>query len=118
MKRSVETFLAEFLLYLRAEKGLSPLTIEAYQYDIKRFLEKNTPPFNQQQIINHLSTLKNQGYATATMARSLIAIKVFCRFLCRENLFEHDAAQGLESPKLWQLIPEVLTIEEVDLLLD
>lgn len=113
----MKALLAEFLLYLQAEKGLSPLTIGAYKHDIEQFLLHNAPPLNQEQIIDHLATLKNKGYATATIARALIALKVFCRFLYRENIFEYDATQGLESPKLWQLIPEVLTLEEVEHLL-
>jgi integrase/recombinase XerD len=47
----------------------------------------------------------------------LVAVKVFFRFLKKEDFVELDVTRHLESPKLWQLIPEVLTIGEVDLLL-
>jgi integrase/recombinase XerD len=107
----------EFLLYLRVEKGLSPLTIEAYQSDIGRFLQNYPLPIDQEGIIHHLSHLKNLGYAPASIARTLIAIKVFSRFLYRERLSNNDPSLGLESPKLWQLIPEVLTLHEVERLL-
>jgi integrase/recombinase XerD len=110
-------FLSEFVTYLRAEKGLAPLSIEAYQRDIRQFLEKFSPPFEQNQVIQHLSFLKSQKYASASIARALMALKVFFRFLYREGIIESDITQAIESPKLWQLIPEVLTIEEVEQLL-
>lgn len=48
----------------------------------------------------------------------LISLKVFFRFLYREKIIEKDISQSMESPKLWQLIPEVLTLEEVERLLN
>ncbi len=113
-----EGMLQDFTLYLLTEKGLSPLTVEAYCYDIGRFLEKNLSPFRQEQIISHLASLKKQGYATATLARALISLKVFCSFLLRENHAVDNPTIGLESPKLWNLIPEVLSSLEVDGLLN
>jgi len=109
--------LIDFLAYLRSEKGLSTHSIDAYRRDIEGFLKHFSLPIQQDKIIQHLSILKNQGYASSSMARALIAIKVFCRFLYREGVLEKDVSQTIESPKLWQLIPEVLTIEEVELLL-
>ena len=108
----------DFIAYLRSEKGLSPHTIEAYGRDIKVFLDRFSPPFLQEQIVSHLSTLKNKGYASASIARALIALKVFFRFLCKERILEIDVSQAMESPKLWQLIPEVLKLEEVELLIN
>jgi integrase/recombinase XerD len=114
----MEPLLTDFIAYLRSEKGLSPHSIEAYGRDIKGFLEKFSPPFHQDQLIQHLSVLKNKGYAAASITRALFSLKVFCRFLYREKILDQDVSQAIESPKLWQLIPEVLSMEEVELLLD
>lgn len=51
------------------------------------------------------------------MCRMLVAIKVFFRFLKREKIISLDLGCYFETPKIWQLIPEVLQVEEVDLLL-
>lgn len=109
--------LADFITYLRSEKGLALASIEAYERDIRSFLQNNASPFTQSQIIQHLSSLKRKGYASASIARSLFALKVFFRFLYRERVIESDPSHALDSPKLWQLIPAVLTIEEVERLL-
>ncbi len=109
--------LIDFIAYLRSEKGLSPHSIEAYGRDVQVFLEAFEPPFHQSQLIGHLAALHTRGLASASIARALIALKVFCRFLYREKILGQDIGIGLDSPKLWQLIPEVLTCEEVDSLL-
>ena len=113
----MNTFLLDFIAYLRSEKGLSPHTIEAYGRDIQLFLENASSPLHQNQIIQHLALLKTQKKASSTIARALISIKVFCRFLYRERILESDISHTLESPKLWQLIPDVLNLQEVESLL-
>lgn len=111
------SFYDDFIAYLRSERGLSSHTIEAYGHDIQVFLTAFQPPFRQSQLIDHLSALHARGLASSSIARALIALKVFCRFLYREKLMDQDIGKGFDSPKLWQLLPEVLTIEEVDSLL-
>lgn len=102
--------------YLRCEQGLSPNSIEAYEHDIRIFLESYS--ISVEGVMQHLSRLKKQGYASSSIARYLIAIKVFFRFLFREHVLEHNLSALLETPKLWQLIPEVMTQREVTRLLE
>lgn len=107
--------LAEFLAYLRSERGLSPHTVEAYHHDIATFLGDKAPgQVTQEMVLIHF---KGTSYATATIARKLIALKVFFRFLVREGQLTTNVAHTLESPKLWQLIPEILSHDEVERLL-
>ncbi len=120
MKPSLE----EFVAYLRSEKGVSPHTVEGYSRDVNGFadfLQKQgilTPSkVTQEALISYLSLLKSKNYASSSLSRALIAIKVFFRFLKREQIIEKDITQALESPKVWQLIPEVLTLEEIESLL-
>lgn len=110
--------LIDFVAYLRSEKGLSSLSIEAYGRDIRAFFNHFSFPIEQDKIIQYLSLLKNKGYASSSIARALISIKVFCRFLYREGIVDKDVSHAIESPQLWQLIPEVLTFDEVELLLN
>lgn len=107
-----------FLTYLRAEKGLACNTILAYERDLRLFLRHSTQQgCTTDDIFCFLQTLQTQQYATASICRTLAAIKVFFRFLFVEKLILKDPAATLDSPKLWQLIPEVLTATEVELLL-
>lgn len=108
-------------MYIASEKGLSLNTIEAYQRDLFAFINylksKNIDQIvdvKQESIINYLALMQTKKYATSSIARALIAIKVFFRFLKRERVLDQNIAIYIDSPKLWQLIPEVLTSNEVE----
>ncbi len=110
--------LAEFLAYLQSERGLSPHTIEAYERDISVYLSRSEKKWaTKEAILVHLAYLKRQNYASSTVARAHISLKVFFRFLAREQLLQEDLSLQLDTPAVWQLIPEVMTEEEVDELL-
>ena len=112
----METRLQNFLDYLRSERGLSPHTLEAYEHDV-RLLILFSPTFSSQVIYGFIEHLKEKKYALSSIARMLISIKVFFRFLKQEGALTTDLASSFEIPKIWQLIPEVLTVTEVDALL-
>jgi integrase/recombinase XerD len=101
---------------------LSPKTLEAYGRDIRAFQEglggKGFDLVTKDDVLVHLTKLKNEGYATASFCRKLVALRVFYKFLKREKIIANDPTAYLDSPKLWQLIPEVLTIEETERLLN
>lgn len=118
---SYEAQLQDFLNFIGSEKGLSIHTIEAYERDLRTFLSSypktNLESVTQEEIISFIEKMKGKGYASSSLSRSLVAIKVFFRFLKRERLIAQDPTALIESPKLWQLIPEVLTENEITALL-
>ncbi|WP_316357621.1 site-specific tyrosine recombinase XerD [Candidatus Neptunichlamydia sp. REUL1] len=107
----------DFLSYIASEKGLSVNTVQAYERDIRRFAGGLDGEAAEEGIVNHMSSLKEKGYASSSIYRTLMALRVFFRFLKREGYVKKDPTALLESPKMWQLIPEVLTSEEVERLL-
>ena len=120
----MEKQINEFLSYIGSEKGLAINTIEAYRRDINAFsifLQQlgiySFKDITSDHLIRFLTHLKESDYATSTISRSLIAIKVLFRFLLREGEIVANITSSLQSPKLWQLIPEVLTSAEVDKLI-
>ncbi|HEX2579457.1 MAG TPA: site-specific tyrosine recombinase XerD [Rhabdochlamydiaceae bacterium] len=117
----MEREIADFLAYLGSEKGLSPHTLVAYGRDLHAYAKfsegKKAEEISAEQIIEYFQTLKNKGMASSSLCRALVVIKLFFRFLKREKLISNNPTVFLESPKMWQLIPEVLTIEEVSRLL-
>ncbi len=109
-----------FISYIKSEKGLSQNTILAYSKDIKTFSEflkkkkiKEFKKVKQDEIIEYLSILKTKNYASATISRIFVAIKVFFRFLKKEGIVNIDISRYFDVPKIWQLIPSVLTYEEI-----
>lgn len=121
MQEKNALMLSDFLSYLASERGHSRNTLLAYERDLQLFCahltREDCTQAKEEDLIRFLGDLKNRGYASSTICRALVAVKVFFRFLKREKRVEINAALYLDSPKLWQLIPEVLTIEEITSLL-
>lgn len=112
-----DVYIADFLSYLSSERGLSAHTLEAYERDLTQlssFVKKDLSVLQEGDIVAFLSSIKDK--ASASICRTLIAIKVFYRFLKREGL-SPDITALIEGPRLWQLIPEVMDENEVMALL-
>ena len=118
---SCEQSLKEFLLHLRAERALSSNTVKAYGRDLtffciflKKMEKEAVEQVTHELVIQFLSHMKKEDYASASVSRALIAIKVFFRFLFREEIVTKDLGLFLDTPKLWQTLPEVLSSQEVE----
>jgi integrase/recombinase XerD len=113
--------ISDFLEFLKAERGLSSNTISAYGRDLAAFLKfieyRSLGSIVSDDIFSFLANLQAKGFASSSICRMLVALKVFFRFLKKEGEISLDLGRYFETPKIWQLIPEVLQIEEVDLLL-
>lgn len=116
--------LHDFLIYIASEKGLSQNTIEAYRRDNNSLISflnlKGILSFKdvtQELLVSFLASLKSTDYASSSICRALVAAKVLFRFLKREGLIENNVALYLDTPKLWQLIPDVLSYKEVESLI-
>ncbi len=113
--------LDDFLNFLKVEKGLSINTIDAYRRDILLFGSFIGNPtwsvVTSKDILAFLQNLQEKRYASSSICRMLVSLKVFFRFLKKEGTISSDLGCFFETPKIWQLIPEVLQIDEVDLLL-
>jgi integrase/recombinase XerD len=121
----MDQWLDQFLHYLIVEKGLSKNTIEAYGHGLNRFLE-HLKEKGVHEILNvgkfdvraFLLTLKRKGLSTKTIARNLIAIRTFFRFLVQEGILGTNPVEEIESPKIAKTLPEILTLKEVEQLLE
>ncbi|HVX36450.1 MAG TPA: site-specific tyrosine recombinase XerD [Hyphomicrobium sp.] len=119
-----DSHLIEFLDMLAAERGASPNTIEAYGSDLDGFLEylseAGVGPLaaTARHIQCYIATMANAGQASTSRSRRLSAIKQYYRFLFAEGVIEADPASGLQGPKKQRALPKVLSIAEVDRLLE
>ena len=114
----------QFLDHLALERGLSENTRLAYGHDLAEFLaflsrrgRAGIQAVERRDILDFLMEGKHKGLAAASLARRLVAIKVFFRHLAQEGLLAVNVADAMESPRLWKILPPTLTREEVDRLL-
>jgi integrase/recombinase XerD len=117
--------LDRFLNYLIVEKGLSKNTIEAYSHGLNRFLNylrgkgmEEVREISKLDIREFLLFLKKKGLSSKTLARNLVSIRVFLRFLTEESILSANPAEEIESPKTAKTLPEILSLEEVETLLE
>lgn len=112
----------DFELIISVEKGLASNTCLAYIRDVRAFLHflngKELEEVKQEDIISYLCSMKEKEYAPASIIRALMALKVFFTFLFREGRIKKNNAEQIDSPKIWQQIPEVLTISEMEKLIE
>ena len=118
----METWINDFLHFLRSERGLSLNTILAYRRDLLAFScflkGKELAFLSREDLFSFLEGLQAKKYASSSICRMLVALKVFFRFLKREGGIAVDLGLCFETPKIWSLIPEVLQIDEVNALLE
>ena len=116
----------EYEGFLKLEKGLSPNSIAAYISDIdklEKFLELNglgigPEELDREQLSRFLTWISELGLSARTQARILSGVKAFYHYLLMEDVIDKDPTALLEGPRLDSKLPEVLTVEEIDRLLD
>ena len=121
----MERVLKHFLGYLALERGLAVNSTEAYRSDLLDFItflrEKQVANFmavTRDMILDYLTDCKARGMESATLARRLVAIKVFFRYLFQERIIAQDITDVMDSPKLWRILPEFMSSPEVNVLLN
>lgn len=122
---SLDIFVDQYLNYLVFEKGLSKKTIESYSSDLSKYLEflKQKQIFDITQtdtplILKHLIALRESGLGSKSCARHLITLRGFYKFLSQEKILEFDPAKLIDLPKSGLKLPDVLSVSEVNLLLN
>lgn len=119
---SENQLLDQFINQLRVEKGLSANTIVAYSHDLINFFDflkqKGLSPVQiSQEDLSSFIAENNTRLSPRSMARCLVSIRMFYRFLVSEGNIESNPARLLGIPKVYQHLPDVLSRDEVDSLL-
>ena len=122
-KYEVNTFILDYIDYLKYERNLSPETISKYKYNLivfeKYMLNKNVNLFDvtQYNIIDFLTNyFKNKGVSSKT--NSITSINNFYIYLIKDKRIDINPCENIDRPKLKKKLPDVLTVNEVDKLLD
>ncbi len=111
--------LREYLVYLRVEKGLRPLTCEAYERDLTQFAEylesDNATLANarQKNVSGFLDHLRKHSVESRSAARKLSCLRGFYRWLILDKRIQRDPTVNLESLSTWKILPKSLAESEV-----
>ena len=129
LSQEIQSAIDQFLEHLRVERNYSPHTLRNYRSDLESFFEhgkKNRGKPDQElakaasfrSIRDYLAMLYTERRTPATIARKLAALRSFYRYACREGLAKDNPAKLVSTPRQPQRLPEVMTAEEMNHLLD
>jgi integrase/recombinase XerD len=120
----VKSLVDMFLDYVVLERGLSERTREAYASDLVSFdayLSRNgistMNDVTRDHIVDYLMAERDRGLSVNSISRRLVAIKVYFAFLQREGLLGRNVTEVMDSPRLWKVLPSMLSQREIDRLL-
>ncbi len=117
--------LAEYLEFLEVEKGLAENTLEAYRRDLGFFLEfcagrevKSMNDVTRQDINAYVLRLHDKHYNAASVMRKVASLRGFFKWMCANEICKNNPALTLEQPKLPKRLPKVMTVEEIETILN
>ena len=120
----MEIEIREFITYLHNIKKTSANTEVSYQRDLKKMTEflkergiKNFKDVKELELEGYISYMEREKFASSSISRSVASMRAFFQYLWKEGVITKDPAENLKPPKVEKKAPEILSIEEVDKLL-
>jgi integrase/recombinase XerD len=116
--------LKDYQIFLRVEKGLRPLTCEAYLSDLRTFAEcveqrhGVLESATQEDVAAFLEHLRAHGIESRSAARKLSCLRGFYKWLLLDRRIHHDPTLNIESPKAWKVLPKSLAEPEINEMLE
>jgi integrase/recombinase XerD len=113
----------DYLDYARVEKGLAANSISNYRRDLIHFCRflrgrrKTVADANRDDVRAFLAALYGRGLSAQSVARHLISVRNFFRFMAKEGRIKSDPTADVDAPKLERTLPRYLSTDEVDTLL-
>lgn len=108
--------LSEYLDYLEIEKGLSQNTLEAYRRDLSDFLDfcGDFKKIQRTQINAYIRNLHEKKYSPTSIMRKIASIRGIFKWACNNEIINTNPALTLEQPKIPQKLPKVISIAEIE----
>lgn len=123
MNSANQRALSAFLDYLKVEKGLAALTVNAYETDLIQFAEflearrRNLPQARREDIRAFLSQLFSHAVKDRSVARKLSALRHLYKYFLLDRIIKHDPTLEIDSPRQWKVLPKSLAGTEIDTML-
>ena len=109
-----------FLDYLKVEKGLAALTVNAYLADLVQFAEflaarrRELVQARREDVRGFLGQLFGNGVRDRSVARKLSTLRHFYKFLLLDRMVKHDPTLEIDSPRQWKVLPKSLSGTEIE----
>lgn len=121
----MEDLVQSFVSFLENDKRLSLNTLQSYRRDIEQYVAyldsiniRSLANTNKTTVITYLLHLQKKGRATSTISRNLASIRSFYQYSAKYGVIDGDPTTELESPKVEKKLPQILSTQEVELLLE
>lgn len=115
-------FLSEYLDYLEIEKGLSQNTLDAYRRDLGSFFEFcdniEVEKIQRTQINSFVRNLHEKNYSPTSIMRKIASIRGFFKWFCANEYSQINPALTLEQPKVPQKLPKIVSVSEIEEILN
>lgn len=111
----------DFKYYLRIERGLSPNTVASYGHDVEEFLkavDKKPSEISSDDIADYLGKAGADGLSKRSTARLLSSLRSFFDWCIQEGEVKENPCDRVDAPKLGKYLPAVLSLEEVEAILE
>lgn len=120
------SYIKGFKSFLQLERSLSGNSVEAYEHDVKKLhkylvdkqISISPEKISTEELKGFIEFLNTLGLSAHSQARMLSGIKAFYKYLLVENVVNNDPTELIDGPKLGRKLPDVLTIEEVNLIIE
>lgn len=121
---AMETYLEGFIQYLKDIKKSSKNTILSYERDLRKFFGylqetqiQDVRKVNQTNLNSYMLYMEKGSFAASTVSRNIATLKSYFMYLFKQGIISQDPAEQLKAPRIEKKMPEILSIEEVNLLL-
>lgn len=120
----IKNVIGEFVVYLRTVKKTSHNTVVSYERDLRkmeRYLAEQKVTelsmVSETFLNSYMLYLEREKLSPATVSRNVAAIRAFYHYLMRERRISEDPSEKLRPPRVERRVPEILSVDEVDLLM-
>lgn len=119
--RTTQALVEDFIIYLRGECHLADNSVAAYRRDLQRFIawvdDRPLGELRISELSDFIAALQQERLAPASISRCTVAVRTFYKYLQLEGVVTENPAELLATQKMWERVPRVLTVRQVESLL-
>ncbi|MCX7715515.1 MAG: site-specific tyrosine recombinase XerD [Clostridia bacterium] len=120
----LKDYISDFTRYMSKERNKSINTVQSYKRDVSQYIAylnengiHDLSKTTQTTVLTYLLYLQKQGKATSTISRTLASVRSFYVYMTQLGIIEKDPTMNLEAPHVEKKLPQILSNDEIELLM-